>query len=81
VKRKAFIKRIIDAAMILLLPVLMAEILTGQQAHGWLGTGMVLLFVLHHILNCVSRIRRQRLSRPEKGLSVPCRKKEKLWNC
>ena len=50
-KLKAFIKRIIDAAMILLIPVLMAEILTGQQAHEWLGTGMVLLFVLHHILN------------------------------
>jgi len=51
VKRKAFIKRSIDAAMLLLLPVLMAEILTGQQAHEWLGSGMVLLFVLHHILN------------------------------
>lgn len=50
-KLKAFIKRIIDAAMTLLLPVLMAEILTGQQAHEWLGTGMMLLFILHHILN------------------------------
>ncbi|MCM1218035.1 MAG: SUMF1/EgtB/PvdO family nonheme iron enzyme [Lachnospiraceae bacterium] len=50
-KQKALIKRIIDAAMLLLLPVLMAEILTGQQAHEWLGTGMVLLFILHHILN------------------------------
>ncbi|MCM1496748.1 MAG: SUMF1/EgtB/PvdO family nonheme iron enzyme [Bacteroides sp.] len=50
-KQKAFIKGIIDAAMLLLLPVLMAELLTGQQAHEWLGTGMVLLFILHHILN------------------------------
>lgn len=50
-KRKQVIKRIIDMAMLLLLPVLMAEILTGQRAHEWLGTGMVLLFVLHHILN------------------------------
>ncbi len=50
-KLKAIIKRILDVAMILLLPVLMAEILTGQQAHEWLGTGMVLLFILHHILN------------------------------
>jgi len=31
VKQKAFIKRIIDAAMLLLLPVLMAEILTGSR--------------------------------------------------
>ncbi len=29
----------------------MAEILTGQEAHEWLGCGMVLLFILHHILN------------------------------
>lgn len=50
-KREAFIKRIIDVAMLLLLPVLMAEILTGQQMHEWLGTGMMLLFLLHHILN------------------------------
>ena len=50
-RKKKFIKRIIDAAMLLLLPVLMAEILTGQQVHEWLGTCMVLLFVLHHILN------------------------------
>lgn len=50
-KLKAIIKRVLDVAMILLLPVLMAEILTGQQAHEWLGTGMVLLFILHHILN------------------------------
>jgi len=42
VKLKAFIKRIIDAAMLLLLPVLMAEILTGQQAHEWLGTGIMM---------------------------------------
>ena len=50
-KQKALIKRIIDAAMLLLLPVLMAEILTGQWLHEWLGTGMVVLFILHHILN------------------------------
>lgn len=50
-RRKQLLKRIVDMAMLLMLPVVMAEILTGQQVHEWLGTGMVLLFVLHHILN------------------------------
>lgn len=50
-KLKVIVKRIIDMFMLLMLPVLMAEILTGQQAHEWLGTSMVLLFLLHHILN------------------------------
>ena len=50
-KSKAVAKRIIDIIMLFMLPVLMAEILTGQQAHEWLGTGMVLLFLLHHVLN------------------------------
>ncbi|MCM1193961.1 MAG: DUF4405 domain-containing protein, partial [Acetatifactor muris] len=50
-KHKNMCKRIIDAVMILLLPVLMAEILTGQQFHEWVGTGMILLFIVHHILN------------------------------
>lgn len=50
-KPKAVVKRIIDMFMLFMLPVLMSEILTGQQVHEWLGTGMVLLFLLHHILN------------------------------
>lgn len=50
-KPKAVVKRIIDRFMLFMLPVLMAEILTGQQAHEWLGTSMVLLFLLHHALN------------------------------
>lgn len=48
---KQIIKRIVDLAMIVLLPLLMAEILTGQEIHEWLGIGMVVLFVVHHILN------------------------------
>ena len=50
-KPKAVVKRIIDMFMLFMLPVLMSEILTGQQAHEWLGTSMVLLFLLHHVLN------------------------------
>ncbi len=49
--KRTLVKRAVDAAMLLLLPVLMAEILTGQEAHEWLGCGMVLLFILHHVLN------------------------------
>ena len=37
--------------MIVLLPLLMAEILIGQELHEWLGTVMTVLFVLHHLLN------------------------------
>lgn len=50
-KQKQIIKRIVDVAMLFMLPVLMSEILTGQQVHEWLGICMVLLFVMHHILN------------------------------
>lgn len=48
---KQIVKRIIDLAMIVLLPLLMAEILIGQEIHEWLGTGMMVLFAVHHILN------------------------------
>lgn len=48
---KQIIKRIVDLAMIVLLPLLMAEILIGQEIHEWLGTGMLVLFAVHHILN------------------------------
>lgn len=44
-------KRIVDLAMIVFLPLLMAEILIGQEIHEWLGTGMLVLFVAHHVLN------------------------------
>ena len=37
--------------MVLLLPLLMAYSLVGEAAHEYLGIGMFLLFVTHHILN------------------------------
>ena len=37
--------------MVVLLPLLMAEVLIGQEIHEWLGTGMLALFIAHHILN------------------------------
>ena len=48
---KQILKRIVDLAMIVLLPLLMAEILIGQEIHEWLGTGMLVLFLAHHFLN------------------------------
>ncbi|MFQ9526122.1 MAG: DUF4405 domain-containing protein [Eubacterium ramulus] len=41
----------IDSGRVLLLPLLMAYSLVGETAHEYLGIGMSLLFVAHHILN------------------------------
>ena len=41
----------IDSGMVLLLPLLMAYSLVGEAAHEYLGIGMFLLFIGHHILN------------------------------
>lgn len=46
------IKTIIDIAMSVLLLFLMAYMLTGQKVHEWMGTAMLVLFLLHNILNC-----------------------------
>ncbi len=48
---KQIAKRIIDLCMVVLLPFLMMEALTGQEIHEWLGTGMLVLFLMHQVLN------------------------------
>ena len=50
-RRIAKIRMAVDAGLIILLPILMAEILTGQEAHEWLGLVMTVLFLLHHAIN------------------------------
>ncbi|MBQ4304890.1 MAG: SUMF1/EgtB/PvdO family nonheme iron enzyme, partial [Lachnospiraceae bacterium] len=45
------IKRIIDISMTLVLLCLMAYQVTGEAAHEFLGVGMTLLCIVHHILN------------------------------
>lgn len=45
------VKITVDAAMTLALLLLMAYGLIGEEAHEWIGMGMFVLFVLHHILN------------------------------
>jgi len=48
---KKKIRIIVDCGMVLLLPLLMAYSLVGEVAHEYLGIGMFLLFIAHHILN------------------------------
>ena len=45
------IKRIVDAAMTVLLLCLMAYQVTGEMAHEWIGMGMAALVIVHQILN------------------------------
>lgn len=49
--RKQAVRICTDAAMTVLLLLLMAYSLIGTQAHEWLGIGMALLFIIHHMLN------------------------------
>lgn len=51
VKTNNMIKRIVDAAMTVLLLCLMAYQVTGEMAHEWIGMGMTVLVVIHQILN------------------------------
>ena len=48
---KKKLRIVIDIGMVLLLPLLMAYSLVGEAAHEYLGIGMFVLFVVHHILN------------------------------
>lgn len=42
---------VIDMIMTVLLLLLMARQITGDSLHEWLGAGMFLLWIAHHILN------------------------------
>ncbi len=48
---KMKIKITIDILMTVLLPVLMAYMLTGQKVHEWVGAVMIILFITHNALN------------------------------
>lgn len=50
-KPKMILKLAVDMGMTLALLFLMTYERIGQAVHEWLGIGMFLLFVLHHILN------------------------------
>lgn len=50
--KKGFVcKIVIDLWMTVLLLLLMARQITGNSAHEWLGAGMFVLWIAHHILN------------------------------
>ena len=48
---KTAARRLVDLLMTVVLLLLMACFLTEQEIHEWLGAGMLVLFVIHHILN------------------------------
>lgn len=50
-KPKQIVKITVDMAMTVSLLLLMTYERIGQSVHEWLGIGMFVLFVLHHILN------------------------------
>lgn len=50
-KPKAVIKLSVDIVMTLALLFLMGYHLWGEALHEWVGAGMLLLFIAHHILN------------------------------
>lgn len=50
-KPKVKVKMGLDALMTVLLLCLMAYQITGQKLHEWFGTGMLVLFIAHNLLN------------------------------
>jgi hypothetical protein len=50
-KPKALTKIVMDAFMTLSLMALMGRQFWGDVAHEWIGAGMFVLFVAHHVLN------------------------------
>ena len=48
---KSTLKMVLDCLMVVLLPLLMAYSLIGEELHEWLGASMFLLFLGHHALN------------------------------
>lgn len=49
--KKLICKIIVDVLMLAVMPVLMAYMLAGEVLHEWIGTGILILFILHHVLN------------------------------
>lgn len=49
--KKRILQSVVDLAMAVLLPLLMAYDLIGEEAHEWMGAAMVSLFLVHQVLN------------------------------
>ena len=50
-KSRQIARGVVDCAMTVVLLLLMAYMLTGQELHEWLGAGMLVLFFVHLVLN------------------------------
>ena len=50
-KTKQIFKIVTDILMTVILLLLMAYSLVGEAVHEWLGIGMFVLFIVHHVLN------------------------------
>ncbi len=50
-KPKMIAKICVDISMTIALLLLMPYELVGQAAHEWIGIGIFILFIVHHILN------------------------------
>ena len=50
-KQKNIFKKVVDVCMTVLLLCLMAYQVTGETLHEWIGVGMTVLLIVHHILN------------------------------
>lgn len=50
-KPKMIAKICVDVGMTIVLLLLMPYELVGQAAHEWIGIGIFILFIVHHILN------------------------------
>ena len=50
-KKRKSKRKIVDAAMTVVLLFLMAYQVTGEAAHEWIGVSMTILVIVHQILN------------------------------
>ena len=50
-KQKTILKIVVDIGMTVMLLFLMAYELIGEAAHEWIGIGMFVVVIIHHILN------------------------------
>ena len=50
-KQKTILKTAVDIGMTVMLLLLMTYELIGKAMHEWIGIGMFVLFIIHHILN------------------------------
>lgn len=50
-KAKQIVRTIVDVVMLLALLCLMADQVTGEALHEWIGIGMTVMLTVHHLLN------------------------------